>query len=160
MKAENWFQLRIAGVTKPGPKTGRSQLRSQRALVMLSNEICSRVAMRVERDFQSARAKLALERLLEGHALQFERLSISLGPEGQTVVSVASHWRAENLNEALAEGEIGSARNRFGELLAAWPELGSALRSRQVTFELVDDYGTGTVLICTRRDDGSLQWSS
>ena len=85
-------------------------------------------------------------------------VSLWLGP-GVLRVETASAWSdPRQVTADVARAELGRARANVEDLLGdtRFKEL---VGDRVATYELVNDYGTGTLLICTLRGD-ELDWPS
>jgi hypothetical protein len=104
------------------------------------------------------RWQLALERLAAGDPVVVRGTSLWLDEPGLLRVETASAWSdAGQVTEEVARAELGRARANVEELLddAAFRAL---VGDRSVRYELVSDYETGSVMLCTLRN-GALEWA-
>ena len=102
---------------------------------------------------------LALERLAAGHPVVVRDVCIRLDEPGVVRVEVPSAWSdPARVTADVAETELGRAASMLDDLLARDAGLHELAHGRERVYELVIDYETGTVLVCTSRN-GRLEWA-
>jgi hypothetical protein len=104
------------------------------------------------------RWELALDLLGQGTAIVISDVGISLDERSLLRVFVNSSWQLENLTKQSAEEDLARARRVVARLLAADPRFADLAADRRHVYELQQDYGNGSVLLCTLRD-GELHWA-
>jgi hypothetical protein len=104
------------------------------------------------------RFDLAMERFRSGKAFEFREVAFRIDRSGVVFCVVESSWQAENITPATATRDLDEAETVFRFLARESPEFKAAVGDRPLAYELVEDYGMGTILICSRRD-GLLEWS-
>jgi hypothetical protein len=82
-----------------------------------------------------------------------------VAPDGAVLVRVDTSWPSKSLTAETAATDFQFAQSTLGELVFASDPFASAVRGRAVRFELIEDYGTGSVLLCTL-EEGSMTWSA
>jgi hypothetical protein len=105
------------------------------------------------------RFELALERFLEGHAFEFKTIAFRTDTDGSVCCVIDSSWAAENVTKETAHRDLAEGQQAFAELSTTSPAFALAVRGRPVRYELIHDYGNGSVLLCSLRD-GKLTWST
>lgn len=70
---------------------------------------------------------------------------------------VDSSCAPENVTVVSAARDLEQGRTTFQYLLERSPEFASVVGERPVRYELVHDYGNGSVLICWEQN-GSITW--
>jgi hypothetical protein len=106
-------------------------------------------------ELDGPRFELAMELLRQGERVRFVDLDLRVCEV--LVVAVQSTWRSENVTVESASADLFNAEKQLRVLLDGSPVLRSAVPS-ELRFELEDDYGMGSVLICTLRQ-GQLHWA-
>ena len=104
------------------------------------------------------RFDVALSRLVAGHTFAFEHICCSLLPNGVLACSIDSSWSPENVTVETATSDFAGASASLNALLAGSEKFAALARGKPTQFELIDDYGSGTVLLCTL-SRGDLVWS-
>lgn len=105
------------------------------------------------------RFDLALERFLEGRPFEFREISFAMAADGTVLVGVDTSWSAENVTLERATADLALAQAALHELVSTSSAFASAVGGHPILFELVEDYGNGSVLLCTL-DKGRLTWST
>jgi len=103
------------------------------------------------------RADLALELLEEGKSVIFRDLGLRLPNPDTVECRVFSQWSPENINRAIAVGEIDASRRTFSDLVRESSAYRAVLGARTQLWELLFDYGNGAIRVCRVRD-GELAW--
>jgi hypothetical protein len=109
-------------------------------------------------DATGSRFDLAMERFRSGETFEFRDVGFRLEADGAVHCIVDSSWSAENTTSASAVQDLDSAEVVFKHLTEHSPEFAATVGGRPVSYDLVEDYGMGSVLICRRRDE-SLVWA-
>ena len=104
------------------------------------------------------RFDVALERFLAGQFFGFHQIQLRMLPNGTICCAVDSSWEIENVTAETATTDFEEARDSFDALVAQSPAFASLIQGRLVRYDLVDDYGTGTLLLCSF-DGGELAWA-
>ena len=105
------------------------------------------------------RWKLGLERLTAGDPVVVRGVRLWLDEPGVVRVEVASAWSdARRLTEDVARGELVRAKGKVEDLLRD-AAVNEVVGDRALRYELVNDYDTGTTLICTLTGD-QLEWAT
>lgn len=104
------------------------------------------------------RFDLAMERFLSGDTIAFRDIALRIEADGSVHCIVESSWRAENVTLASASDDLAAGDAHLHYLMEASPVFRDAVCGRPVAVDLVEDYGMGSVLICTKRD-GRLDWA-
>jgi hypothetical protein len=108
-------------------------------------------------ELDGPRFELAMQLLRQGQRVRFVDLDLRVYEREVLVVAVQSTWRSENVTAESARADLLNAEKQLRVLLDGSPVLRSALPS-EVRFELEDDYGMGSVLVCTLQQ-GQLRWA-
>jgi hypothetical protein len=103
------------------------------------------------------RFELALELLRSGRTFEFDEIGFRMDDQ-MTHCIVDSSCALEDVTAASAARDLEQGRATFQHLLERSPEFASAIGERPVRYELVHDYGNGSVLICWEQN-GSITWS-
>jgi hypothetical protein len=106
-----------------------------------------------------ARFDVALERFLGGQAFEFREVSFAMTPSGTVVVGVDTSWPLANVTADTATADFEFGRRALHELVASAASFASAVEGRPIRYELIADYGNGSVLLCTL-EGGRLTWSA
>jgi len=117
-----------------------------------------RDAFRVEA-ISGARFAVALERFVGGRPFEFREVSFALTPNGTVVVGVDTSWALASVTAETAAADFELGRSALQELIASAASFASAVEGRPIRYELFDDYGNGSVLLCTL-EGGKLTWSA
>ena len=97
------------------------------------------------------RFELALERFLDGYAFEFREIGFCTAQDGEVVVTIDSSWGLSNVTEENAMADLNLGQSAFRELVSVSGSFASAVSNRSVRYELIHDYGAGSVLLCTVR---------
>ena len=114
------------------------------------------------------RWKAALEVLAEGGYIRWGsigwrgigltfRSQVGAGPSrvGTTLyVRVPSEWPASSITPSRAEAELRAAQDEIDSLTQNSAEFANLIAGHPVSYELLDDYGTGSVLLAKWTDAG------
>ena len=114
---------------------------------------------------EGPRWRTALEVLKEGGYVVFKGVGLTLrddGARGKPQLGtlrarVQSGWQAQNLSEARALEDLSRGAAIVDDLIARSPEIREVVEQRGMLYELLDDYGTGAVLIATM-SEGRIDW--
>lgn len=112
---------------------------------------------------EGQRWRAALEILAEGGYIVWRGMGLTLranigkgrprvGP--RLFVRVMSIWEPEHVSPARAESELRRAQAELEELKSESPAFATLVSGRPVSYELLHDYGMGTVLLATWTDKG------
>ena len=80
------------------------------------------------------------------------------GPKADGVISLVVRSSTPRPTEGAARAEIELARANVQVATVADPRLGKLLEAYGSRWELVDDYGMGTLLLAHVDSDGNLAW--
>ncbi len=105
-----------------------------------------------------SRFELAIELLVSGRSFEFHDVSFRIERDGTLLCTVDSSWGIDNVTLETATRDLEEGRAALDYLVVAAPAFAAAVHGRPVRFELIDDYGSGSVLICTRVSD-KLAWA-
>jgi hypothetical protein len=108
---------------------------------------------------EGPRFELAIERLTSGRAFEFQDVAFRIDDDGSLVCIVDSSWRIDNISVETATKDLEEGRGALEYLLGAAPAFSSAVRGRPVRYELIEDYGNGSVLLCTKENE-TLVWAN
>jgi hypothetical protein len=104
-------------------------------------------------DIEGARFDLALERLRSGHTFEFEGITFRF-EEGDTLVcEVCSSWASEYVTSATASADLERCRSVLRYLLDASDSFSSSVVGHRVRYDLIEDYGTGSILLRSEPGD-------
>lgn len=70
---------------------------------------------------------------------------------------VESSWQSENVTLATAERDLDEGAAVLRSLMLGSSEFSAAVANRTICYELVEDYGMGSITICSRSDKG-IEW--
>jgi hypothetical protein len=102
---------------------------------------------------------LALEQLATGDPVVIRGVSLWLDQPGVVRVEAASAWSdPSQVTEEVARRELARAQANVEELLGD-PAFKQLVADRELRYELVNDYETGSILLCTLRN-GGLDWAA
>jgi hypothetical protein len=101
-------------------------------------------------DPSGPRFDLALERLRSGASFEFEDVAFQISEDGALVCVVDSSWEIGNVTESTAASDFAAGQVALEHLLKSSPPFAAAVFGRPVRYELIDHYGTGSVLICSK----------
>jgi len=104
------------------------------------------------------RFDLALERFLAGQVFGFQDVCFRMLPSGEVCCAIDSSWGPENVTPETAVSDLIEGQASFRELVEDSPAFASLVQGKPVRYELVDDYGTGTLLLCSF-EDGEQVWA-
>jgi hypothetical protein len=113
---------------------------------------------------------IALEVLQEGGYIAYQGVGLTLrdysatgrikpAPDTPLTARMATQWQTENLTEARALADLSHAEAVLEALIADSPEIAKLVDDRGLRFELLDDYGTGAILIAIA-SSGRVDWLS
>jgi len=104
-------------------------------------------------DVSGPRFELALELFLSGKGFEFRDVTFRVESDDAVHCVVDSSWDASNVTQASAAEDMDLGASVLADLLGRSPAFASAVEGRPIHFELIEDYGNGSVLICTRTDE-------
>jgi hypothetical protein len=107
---------------------------------------------------EGPRFELAIELLTSGRAFEFHDVTFRTDDGGALLCIVDSSWGVGDTTPETATKDLEEGRVALEYLLEAAPAFASAVRGRPVRYELIEDYGNGSVLICTKVDD-AIVWA-
>lgn len=104
--------------------------------------------------------------LSQGGYVSYRGVGLTLGePQkgggrrlGVVRAEIVSEWQSQNLTEARAMAELEHGKAVTEELVAESADVRDLVRDHGVQYELIEDYGTGSLLIA-REKGGNLEWS-
>jgi hypothetical protein len=99
------------------------------------------------------RFELAIERLREGHTFEFHDVGFRLEHDRYLVCIVDSSCGIEAISAPTAMHDLRVGATVVDRLLLSSPTFSAAVQGRQPRFELVVDYGEGSILICSNTED-------
>jgi len=99
-----------------------------------------------------------MERFRSGESFEFREVAFRMSADGVIHCIVESSWQAENVTYATANGDLDEGEAALEQLMDESSEFRAAVCGCPVSYELVEDYGMGSILICSRRD-GILEWA-
>jgi hypothetical protein len=109
---------------------------------------------------EGQRWELALERLRRGEPVLFGNVaSVQVEPDAIKVAAF-SRWQSENVTAARAREDLVEAARLIDRLSTSDVRFKEIVRGRKAEYELVDDYGKGSVLICRQDRGGRLEWAA
>jgi len=115
--------------------------------------------MRVDSDFESRRALVALELFRDGRSIEFGRCRVAIAPSQETLAAISSRWQPDALNEQLANEELETLARAVAELQEKWLALKEELVGKTIRLQVIYDYGMGVVLLCERGKAGEVLWA-
>ena len=104
------------------------------------------------------RYELALELFRSGKSFDFRDVSLSIGDDGACLCIIDSSWGSEDVTATTAATDFEEAAATLRYILESSPEFASIVQSRPIRYELVNDYGDGSILICSKAD-GVVSWA-
>ena len=96
---------------------------------------------------EGPRAELALQMLSEGKPVNFRGLGLRLSDSGTLECRVFTQWAPENVTDAIAHEERAVGVQTLEELVKS-PPFAALLQMRPQTWELLSDYGQGSIRVC------------
>lgn len=99
---------------------------------------------------EGPRFELALDRLRAGHAFEFQDVAFQIGADGALTCVVDSSWDSDNVTASTATADLEGAVPALAHLVEFSPSFAAIVGSKPVRWELVEDDGMGSVLICTK----------
>lgn len=105
-----------------------------------------------------SRFDLAMERFRSGEAFEFREVAFCIDRGGVVHCTVESSREAENVTLATAIGDLHEGEAAFRFLMGESPEFKLVVCERPLSYDLIEDCGMGSVLICSRRA-GVLEWA-
>lgn len=105
------------------------------------------------------RFELALERLRSGHTFDFQEARFRFDGDGTLVCEVCSSWGREYVTSATASADLERGRAALRNLLGASESFSTSVRNRPIRYELIEDYGNGSILIGCERGE-TFTWAS
>jgi hypothetical protein len=109
-------------------------------------------------DVSGPRFELALELFLSGKSFEFRDVAFRVESDNAVHCIVDSSWAPESVTQASAAEDLDSGASALADLLGQSPAFASAVEGRPIHFDLVEDYGNGSILICTRTDE-TITWA-
>ena len=110
-------------------------------------------------DPEGQRWELGLELLGQGKLIVLRDIGLRLEGESTLAVVIPSSWLPQNVTDATAREDLQRGRRVVEELICANPEFASLVAEREISYELVDDYDTGYVLLGTPSSSGEVRWA-
>jgi hypothetical protein len=107
---------------------------------------------------RGSRFDAAIELLREGREVGYKEIRVRLTGDGATEIALESSWSIQNVTEERAKRDLTVAEALMDELEAAAPAVRDAVRGRRRRLQLIDDYGTGSLLIC-EIDNSVFRWA-
>jgi hypothetical protein len=104
-------------------------------------------------ELSGPRFELAMERLRNGQSFELQDVALRLEKTGALVCVVDSSWGIENITLATATNDLRAGEATVDLLLQSSPAFAATVQERPVRYELVEDYGGGSVLICSKVGD-------
>lgn len=98
-------------------------------------------------DLAGQRYEMALERFRLGEAVQYEHISVRVTSKDTIECCIAASWQPRSINEDRARQDFASGIAAFEHLLRQSPQFAGIVEDRPVSFELIQDYGTGGVKV-------------
>jgi hypothetical protein len=98
-----------------------------------------------------ARFAAALELLREGGGFSFEGVVFRFDAPGELLCIVESSWSPERVSRSTATEDLDFAAAVLERVQSASPEFAALTQSATHRFELIDDYGGGSVLLASRQ---------
>jgi hypothetical protein len=113
--------------------------------------------MRVEpRDIDNSRGDAALDLMKSGQeSLTFHNITIT----SEANVYISSAWKFGNISKSMALSEFEQGKRLFFELCNAWSKLKSFFDDTVPKFELIDDYGNGSVSLLSWTPTNEPVWN-
>lgn len=109
-------------------------------------------------DTVGSRFALAMERLQCGEPFQFRGIMFCITAGGLVQCTVESSWQAQDVTEETAIRDLDEGESAFQHLMDASSEFRALVGHRPRCFVLIEDYGMGGTVLCTRRND-ALEWA-
>jgi hypothetical protein len=85
-------------------------------------------------------------------------MAFSLDHNGTVRCTVDSSWASPAITAETVRTDLAEGQQVFEELSARSQAFRSAVQSRKVYYELIEDYGTGSILICSLTET-ELTWA-
>ena len=105
-----------------------------------------------------ARIGLAMERFVNGDSFEFLGVAFRMDTDGVVHCSVESSWDLANVTVATASKDLDEGVAALRDLSDVSSVFKVAIANAPICYELVEDYGMGSTLICSRRE-GVLEWA-
>jgi hypothetical protein len=105
-----------------------------------------------------SRFDLALERFLDGNAFEFKQIAFAIDQNGTVRCSVDSSWASSAVTADTARKDLAEGQHVLEELLISSEAFRAAVQGRAVRYDLIEDYGMGSILICSRTGN-ELTWA-
>lgn len=109
-------------------------------------------------DATGARFGLAVERFMHGDSFEFRGVAFRMDTDGGVHCSVQSSWDTAEVTAATASKDLDegvAARRDLSDVSSAFKV---AIANAPICYELFEDYGMGSTLICSWRE-GVLEWA-
>ena len=100
----------------------------------------------------------AMELLGSGLSFEFADVAFQISPDGSLTCVVDSSWDLPMLTPSAAAKDLAAGWATFEYLLHSSSRFAAAVAGRRVVLQLVSDYGTGAVRICSDFRD-RIEWS-
>jgi hypothetical protein len=104
------------------------------------------------------RYELALELFRSGRSFDFREVPLSIGEGGACLCIIDSSWGSKSTTTATATTDFEEAEATLRCILESSQEFALAVQGRPVRYELVDDYGDGSILLCSKAA-GVVTWA-
>lgn len=105
-------------------------------------------------ELKGSRFDLAMERLRDGHQINYGTVGFVLAPDGFLTGVIPSAWGPEYVTTERAEDDFSRADATLKDVLDASAEFRKVIGPRRIRYELICDYGMGGILLCTKNDEG------
>ncbi len=105
-----------------------------------------------------SRFDLAMERFRSGNSFEFGGVAFSIDQGGVVRCIVETSWEADKVTAGTANCDLDEGEAAFRFLMNESTQFRAAVTGRPISYELAEDYGMGSISICSRRD-GILEWS-
>jgi hypothetical protein len=109
-------------------------------------------------DASGPRFELALELFLSGGSFEFRDVAFRVESDNAVHCIVDSSWELANVTQASAAEDLDFGASVLADLLGQSPVFASVVEGRPIHFDLIEDYGNGSILICTRTDE-TITWT-
>jgi hypothetical protein len=102
---------------------------------------------------RGGRFAAAIERFLSSESFEFQEIAFYLSADGVVCCAVDSSWQPENVTPTTADKDLEEGRAALEYLVQSSPSFADAVRGKPVRYELIHDYGSGSILVCSKMRD-------
>ena len=95
---------------------------------------------------------------MSGESFEFREVAFRMAADGVVHCIVESSWQSENVTPATANRDLDEGEAALRHLMDQSSDFKAAVSGSPTCYELVEDYGMGSILICSRRD-GIVEWA-